>query len=208
MVKQSAHKTLIIACGALAKDIDYLLKQFSQQAELQYLPADLHNRPEDIVSELKAILDKRAKIFNRILIGYGDCGTQGALDVLLKSYPNALRLPGVHCSAVYAGLSRYNALQKKESGALFLTDYLIRHFDDLTRDVLESGQSFEYFGEARKKLIFLAQRSDQSLKIKAQEIALKLGLSFQYHLVGFGNLATAISFLGVEPVSKIRTSHV
>ncbi len=211
MTRQSTHKTLIVACGALAKEIVSLLKQFNQEAELQCLPADLHNRPEKIVPGLKAILDERASDYDRVLIGYADCGTGGGLDALLKNYPNALRLPGAHCYAFYTGLHRFDNMMEEELGTFFLTDYLVRHFNTLIIKGLGidrfpdlKGTYFEHY----KKLTYLAQTKDDELISKGKEAALELGLSFEYKFVGFGNLATAISFLDVEPVQKKEQAHV
>jgi hypothetical protein len=41
-----------------------------------------------------------------------------------------------------------------------------------------------------KKLVFLAQLEDASLTAKAQEIARRLGLEFEYRLTGYGELET------------------
>lgn len=211
MTRQVGHKTLIVACGALAKEILSLMKQFDQEAELQCLPADLHNRPEKIVPGLKAILDKRASNYDRVLIGYGDCGTGGGLDTLLKDYPNALRLPGAHCYAFYAGLHNFDNMMEEELGTFFLTDYLVRHFDTL----IIKGMGIDRYPELQatyfehyKKLTYLAQTKDDELISKGKEAALKLGLLFEYKFVGYGNLATTISFLGVDPVHKKTKSHV
>jgi len=206
MENTAAHKTLIVACGALAKEILNLQKQFGQSAELQCLPAGFHNRPDKIVPNLKAILDRRARDFDRVLIGYGDCGTGGALDRLLENYDNAVRLPGAHCYAFYAGLQNFDAMMEEELGTFFLTDYLARHFETL----IIKGMGIDRFPELKdiyfehyKKLTFLAQTHDSGLKVKAQEAALRLGLSFEYRPVGFGGLASAISFLDVPP-AKMR----
>jgi glycosyltransferase A (GT-A) superfamily protein (DUF2064 family) len=45
---------------------------------------------------------------------------------------------------------------------------------------------FEHY----KKLVFLAQFEDADLTAKAQEIAERLGLEFEYRFTGYGELAT------------------
>ena len=97
---QSRHNILVLACGALAKEI-LALKASMNLAddvfELQCLPAIYHNYPDKIVPALKKILDGKGKMYDHVLIGYGDCGTGGGLDRLLEDYPKAERLPGAHC---------------------------------------------------------------------------------------------------------------
>ena len=198
----AADKTLIIACGALAKEIVLLSKQLGVDADLQCLPADYHNRPEKIVPGLKAILDEKSSSYQRILIGYGDCGTGGGLDRLLVDYPHALRLPGAHCYAFFSGLNRFNKMMEEELGSFFLTDYLVRHFDT----IIMKGMGLDRFPHLTdvyfknyKKIVYLAQIEDSKLKVKAQEAALKLGLSFEYKVVGYGALATALAMFEIDP---------
>lgn len=200
-------KTLIIACGALAKEIVLLDKQLGLNADLQCLPADYHNRPEKIVPSLKAILDDKAAAYERILIGYGDCGTGGGLDRLLADYPHALRLPGTHCYAFYSGLGRFTKMMEDELGSFFLTDYLVRHFDT----IIMKGMGLDRFPHLTntyfknyKKLVYIAQTQDSSLKQKAQEAALKIGLSFEYKFVGYGALATAMAMFDIDPPKKVN----
>jgi len=202
-----ANKTLIVACGALAKEIVFLDKQLGLNADLQCLPADFHNRPEKIVPGLKAILDDKASSYQRILIGYGDCGTGGGLDRLLADYPHALRLPGAHCYAFYSGLGRFTKMMEDELGSFFLTDYLVRHFDT----IIMKGMGLDRFPHLTdtyfknyKKLVYVAQTKDSSLKQKAQEAALKIGLSFEYKFVGYGALATAMAMFDIDPSKKVN----
>ncbi|MEP1230701.1 MAG: DUF1638 domain-containing protein [Litorimonas sp.] len=196
MSKAPQHKTLILACGALAKEIVHLTKQFGQNADLQCLPAGFHNTPQKIVPALKTILDERASDYARVLIGYGDCGTGGGLDALLGDYDNATRIPGAHCYAFYSGLQSFDAMMEDELGTFFLTDYLVKHFDSL----IIKGMGLDRFPELRdtyfehyKKLTYLAQSEDDGLKMAAQNAALRLGLSFEYRYVGYGGLRAAIS---------------
>ena len=203
-------KTLIVACGALAKEIVLLSKQLGVDADLQCLPAGFHNRPEKIVPGLKAILDEKSSSYQRILIGYGDCGTGGGLDRLLADYPHALRLPGAHCYAFFSGLNRFNKMMEEELGSFFLTDYLVRHFDTL----IIKGMGLDRFPhltdvyfENYKKIVYLAQTEDLQLKVKAQEAALKLGLSFEYKVVGYGSLATALAMFDIDPPKQVSNKY-
>ena len=110
---QSRHNTLVLACGALAKEV-LALKASMNLADdvfdLQCLPANYHNYPDKIVPALKETLDGKGANYDHVLIGYGDCGTGGGLDRLLEDYPKAERLPGAHCYAFYAGLAEFETL--------------------------------------------------------------------------------------------------
>ena len=79
-------KCLVLACGALAREVIALKAQLGladDAFELQCLPAELHNRPSQIAPRVEAVLSERRGQFDRVLIGYGECGTGGALDAVL-----------------------------------------------------------------------------------------------------------------------------
>ncbi len=215
MAAASVHKIFVLACGALAKEIVALLKQCDVAVDLQCLPAEYHNHPEKIVPGLKQVLDAKAADYDRILIGYGDCGTGGGLDRLLEAYPNTIRLPGNHCYAFYAGLSRFEGFMEEELGTFFLTDYLARHFQTL----IVKGMGIDRYPGLKetyfvhyKKLIYLSQNPTDSLLNKAREAALFLGLEFEHKPVGYGALETAMSWLALEDgalkKAQLEGSHV
>jgi len=196
---QPSSKTLILACGALAKEIVFLKDRLGRAAdlyELKCLPAGYHNRPSKIVPNLKSILDKEGQAYETILIGYGDCGTGGALDRLLMGYPKATRLPGAHCYEFFAGSALFAATMEEELGSFFLTDYLVRHFDTL----IIKGMGIDRFPELQqtyfehyKRLVYFSQIEDANLIALAEKAAERLDLDFIYRHVGFGALETAIS---------------
>lgn len=183
---------LIIACGALAREIVALRQAngWEDRVALQCLPADLHNRPERIPAALAAKLAAAQGQFQRVFVAYGDCGTGGRIDRVLAEY-GAERMPGAHCYEFYAGSKVFSELADAEPGTFYLTDFLARHFDRLVWQGLgldrHPGLLAMYFGNYRK-LIYLAQLEQPELKAAAQTAAERLGLSFEYRLVGYGEL--------------------
>jgi hypothetical protein len=94
-----ATPVLVIACGALAREI-VALKRLNGWSALavQCLPPELHNRPEQIPGAVKAAIDAGRSNFERIFVAYADCGTGGLLDALLQD-ERVERLPGApQCS--------------------------------------------------------------------------------------------------------------
>ena len=132
---------LIIACGALAKEL-VALKQVNQwqQLVLQCLPADLHNRPERIPAAVEAKLIAAQERFASVFVAYGDCGTGGLLDKVLDKY-DVQRISGAHCYEFYAGSEAFQQLAEAEPGTLYLTDFLTRHFERLIWPGLRSGKT-------------------------------------------------------------------
>ncbi len=203
------HKTLVIACGALAKEILAVKEAIGLGDgvfDLQCLPASYHNFPDKIVPGLEDIIAARGGDYDRILIGYGDCGTGGGLDRMMLKHPKAERLPGAHCYAFYAGLSEFDAMMEEELGTFFLTDYLVRHFKTLVIKGFGIDRypnlKATYFANY-KRLIYMSQAPTDALMAEAKAAADFLGLEFEYRPVGYGLLHTHIAALETD-----GTAHV
>jgi len=189
----AAKPNLLIACGALAQEIVALqrLNGWGDRLHVTCLPAIWHNTPQKIPEGVRQKIKAGRKKYDRIFVAYADCGTGGLLDDVLKE-EGAERIEGPHCYQFYAGTANFEAMMEAELGTFFLTDYLCRHFDrliwkgfGLDRRPDMKDMVFEHY----KKLVFLAQVEDPALTAKAQEIAQRLGLAFEYRLTGYGELA-------------------
>ena len=82
-----SDKILVIACGAIAKEITALIRMNNwNHLQLRYLPAKLHNEPHKITQSIRKNLINAQNKFSQIFIGYADCGTGGQLDTLLDEF--------------------------------------------------------------------------------------------------------------------------
>ena len=188
---------LVLACGAIANEIIALREQLGVSDDvmvLHGLPAELHNRPGQIAPRVEAFLTEHRHKYSRVLLGYGDCGTGGALDRVLARH-EAERLPHMHCYEFFAGTPRFTQIAESEVGSYFVTDFLVRHFDKLVWEGCGLDRHPEmletFFGNYRD-LVYLAQTDNPALEEKAREAARRLDLNYVYHKVGFGDLAEAI----------------
>ena len=200
-------RCLVLACGALAREILALREQLGlTEADmvLQCLPAVLHNRPALIAPRVEAVLKERRGEFETVLVGYGDCGTAGALDVVLAKY-DATRLPHQHCYEFFAGTPRFEGIVDAELGSFFLTDFLARHFERLVWQGLGLDR-FPHLLDAYfshyKDLVYLAQTDNPDLTARAETAATRLGLNFVRMKVGYGDLPAALAAAAGE------TAHV
>jgi len=189
---------LIIACGALAREI-VALKRLNGWSgmDVQCLPPELHNRPEQIPSAVQQAIASARDQHARIFVAYADCGTGGRLDDVLKA-EGIERLPGAHCYQFFATSAAFESLCDEEPGTFYLTDFLVRHFDRLVIaglgiDVHPELQA-EYFGNYRR-LVYLVQSPDTELSRLAQAAAGRLGLAYEERFTGYGELATSLATL-------------
>jgi len=207
-VRASARRPLVLACGALAGDLRAVLAAsgFGAHVDVEYLPANLHNRPDAIAPALRPRLAAAAGAGRPVFVAYADCGTGGRLDALLDEFPGVQRLPGAHCYEVFAGSGRFAALQDEELGTFYLTDFLTKHFDALVWSGLGLDRHPElrglYFG-AYRRVVLLAQAPDAGLLAQARAAAERLGLELSCRPTGRAGLAAPL----LAHVERRATHH-
>jgi hypothetical protein len=188
-------RVLVIACGALAREITALMRVNGWSAvDVTCLPPELHNRPERIpASVANAIRAARAR-YQRIFVAYADCGTGGELDRVLAA-EQVERLPGAHCYEFFATSAAFASLHDAEPGTFYLTDFLVRHYERLVKVGLGLDRhpelANEYFRNYRR-VVYLVQAPDEQLKRQAADIATSLGLAYEERQTGYGDLATKL----------------
>lgn len=189
-------RTLIIACGALVRELQVLVAQSKRiDIDIKAIPATYHNRPEKITPGVARRIAWARQRYQRIFIAYGDCGTGGTLDQLLQQ-EGIERLPGAHCYAFFSGVAAFEARADADMTSFFLTDFLVRHFQSLVIRGLGLDRHPElmpmYFGNY-EKVVYLSQLPTPELIAGGEAAARALGLAFEHRPVGFGDLARAVA---------------
>ena len=204
----SGGRTLIVACGALARELLQVVEANGlSHIDVECLPASFHNTPDVIPDAVATRVRAATNRYERIFVGYGDCGTGGRLDAVCKEL-GVDRLPGDHCYEFLSGSEAFADLHAEELGTFFLTDYLVKHFDrlvvkafwlDTHPEMLDS-----VFGNYRR-LAYLSQVDDPDLLDRARAAADRLGLSFEHRPTGLPNLEAQV-LIGIGSPPK-DTNH-
>lgn len=208
-MRPAPEKLLVIACGALAREVIALKRRYNwHHMDMQCIDALLHNRPALIPDRIRAKIHENAGKYDRIFVAYADCGTGGGIDQVIEE-ENVERLPGAHCYQFFAGTERFTELSDVEPGTFYLTDFLTRNFERLVMRPLKLRRHPElrdaYFGNYRK-LVYLSQASDASLISKAQQAAHTLGLEFVHEHSGYGGLRQGLnSFISGQGYDQENT---
>ena len=181
---------LIIGCGAIAHEINEIINLNNwNNVSLQCLNADLHNTPKRLPTKIKETIESNLKEYSKIFLAYADCGTGGLIDSMLKNY-GIERLEGAHCYEFYAGSRLFKDLSDREIGTFYLTDFLVKNFKRLIIDGLGISKhpslKDEYF-KNYKNIVYLAQKHDNDLELKAKDCANYLNLEYSVHYTGLGN---------------------
>jgi hypothetical protein len=200
-VDKPARK-LVIACGALAREVAALRRANGWAAlDVVCLPPELHNRPERIAEAVREQIRRHRDEYADIFVAYGDCGTRGALDAVLRE-EGVERIAGAHCYEFYATPAVFAALGDAEPGTFYLTDFLLRHFERLVIRGLGLDRHPEllpvYFGNYRR-LVYLAQAPRAESEAEARAIAARLGLEYQFQSTGYGGLGQGLAAFADRP---------
>lgn len=192
-----SESILVIACGALAREITELKKTYGwDHLHLVCIDAKLHLRPALIPDRLREIIRSHKDNFDRIFVAYADCGTGGEIDrVIAEEGEGIERLPGAHCYQFFVGEERFAALSDAEPGTFYLTDFLAQHFERFVIKPLQLEQHPElrdaFFGNYRR-LVYLSQTRSEELLQAARDAAERLELDFEHVHCGYGGLETGL----------------
>jgi hypothetical protein len=198
-------RTLLIACGALAREVAALTRANGWSSfDVRCLPAQLHNRPEKIAPAVRAEIRAQRAHYQQMFVVYGDCGTGGMLDAVLKE-EGVERLPGAHCYEFFATPKVFAQLTEAELGTFYLTDFLLRHFERL----VVRGLGLDRYPQLRqeyfrhyKKLVYLAQVESPAAIERARAIAESFGFEFEYRLTGYGDLGGRLAALAAGSAER------
>jgi hypothetical protein len=184
----------IIACGALALEIEGIQRLYDLDVVIYPLPPLLHNSPKQIPSAVDDLLHKIKSDHEKCAVAYADCGTYGALDEIISSH-GVMRMAGSHCYDVFVGKHRFDEIMDHAPVTYFLTDFLVKSFHrsvivelglDLHPDLRDDY--FQYYS----KVMWLAQNPAPELQTLAEECAEKIGLPLEVQIVGTYGLAKEI----------------
>lgn len=194
----SGGRVLLIACGALAREILALTKANDwSHMDLQCLPANLHLYPDKIPDAVEVVVTKSRAKYDEIFVVYADCGTGGLLQTRCDDL-GVQMVAGPHCYSFFEGNDTFADHADTEFTAFYLTDFLVRQFDSFVWKPMGLDRHPQlrdmYFGNY-EKLVYLAQTNQPDLDVLAKEAADRLGLAYERRFTGYGELATELQKL-------------
>jgi len=205
LAPQGSGRLLLIACGALAREI-LDLKRINRwdHLDLTCLPANLHLYPDKITQAVADAVAKHRADYEDIFVVYADCGTGGHLLEKCKELGVEM-IAGPHCYSFFEGNEAFAKTAENEITAFYLTDFLVRQFDAFVWRPMGFDRHPELiemmFGNY-DRLIYQAQTNDPALDAKAADAAARLGLRYERRFTGYGDLATSLADFAHKPVTS------
>lgn len=198
LTEMAAGRILLIACGALAREILNLKKANAwDHMDLTCLPAKLHLYPEKITEAVTEAVAKNRASYDEIFVVYADCGTGGLLKTACDDM-GVQMVAGPHCYSFFEGNEQFADIGESEFTAFYLTDFLVRQFEAFIIRPMGLHRHPElrdlYFGNY-EKLVYQAQTDDPALTEKAKAAAETLGLAFERRFTGYGDLEVTLKAL-------------
>ncbi|WP_299748931.1 DUF1638 domain-containing protein [uncultured Tateyamaria sp.] len=193
-----AGRILLIACGALAREIlDLKRTNGWDHMDLTCLPAKYHLFPDKITEAVRDAVTRHRDAYETIFVVYADCGTGGLLQAACAEMGVEM-ISGPHCYSFFEGNERFASQSESEITTFYLTDFLVRQFEAFVIKPMGLDRHPElrdmYFGNY-EKLVYQAQTNDPSLTEKARAAAHTLGLTFERRFTGYGDLQTTLKRL-------------
>ena len=193
-------KTGLIICGALGREVIAIVRKHGWDVDLVAVPAVDHVFPDRIASDVEAKFMAMQNQYERLIVVYGDCGSNGALDDTLNRL-GIERIAGPHCYEFYGGKA-FQEIMDEEPGTYFLTDFMVRTFNGLIMKSMGLDRYPElkedYF-KNYKRIVYLTQSPEAELRIKAAAIAAYLGLPLEIRETGLNFLETRLVELMNKP---------
>jgi hypothetical protein len=194
---EAGHRVAVVACGAIAQPLATVAARRGWPVDIHPLPPLLHNQPQQIAGAVRRLATELMASYDAVAVGYADCGTYGALDVVCDEL-GLRRLPGLHCYDLFDGEATLAARLEAEPGTYLLTDFLVRSFERTVIRELGLDRYPElrddYFGHYTR-VVWLAQEPDAELRTMAQAAAERMGLPLTVVVTGTGKLEQAMADL-------------
>lgn len=108
---------VVVGCGILHKEVDYLIRKNGWHVETRYLDSALHNYLGKLSEQLNAALASKELQGRETVVFYGCCHPQ--IDRIMEQH-HTLRTQGQNCIVMLLGYEKFMA--ELEQGAYFLLE--------------------------------------------------------------------------------------
>lgn len=176
-------KLLLLGCGILGKEINYLIDKNDWSLDTCFLDSSLHVNFEKLSDKLTSTLDKHRD--RNTIVFYGTC--HPLMEGILKR-AETIRTPGQNCVDILLGHDLFMAELGK--GAFFLLEDWAQRFEHITRLVFGNNLQLvqEMFQNDRSYLLCLRTPCSNDFSEQAEKAGKLVGVPIRWMDVRLDNL--------------------
>lgn len=113
----SEKPIVMVGCGILHKEVDFLIKKNGWNVETQFLASSLHNYFDRLYNELNESLTENEAQGRETVVFYGSCHPR--MDDILHNH-HTHRTQGQNCIVMLLGFEKF--MEELSNGAYFLVE--------------------------------------------------------------------------------------
>lgn len=181
---------VMVGCGILHKEVDYLIKKNGWNIETQYLASALHNYFDKLYNQLDGALDQDDNNGRQTIVFYGACHPR--IDKILDKH-RTLRTEGQNCIVMLLGYEKFMA--ELEKGAYFLLEDWALTWEPMITQAFGSNVTVirEIFHSSHKLMIAIRTPCSNDFTAAAEKAAAFVDLPLVWLDADLSHLETVIA---------------
>lgn len=187
----TASKPLVmVGCGILQKEVDYLVKKNGWNVETQFLVSSLHNYFDKLYTQLDAALDFDDKKGRETIVVYGSC--HPSMDNLMEKH-HTVRTQGQNCIVMLLGYERF--MEELSRGAYFLLEEWALTWEPMITECFGNNLAVirEIFHSSHKKIIAIRTPCSSDFTQAAEASARFVDLPLEWMDVNLDHLESVLT---------------
>lgn len=181
---------VMVGCGILHKEVDYLIRKNGWNIETQYLASALHNYFDKLYSQLDGALDQDDTSGRQTIVFYGACHPR--IDKILDKH-HTLRTAGQNCIVMLLGYEKFMA--ELEKGAYFLLEDWALTWEPMITQAFGSNLTVirEIFHSSHKLMIAIRTPCSNDFTAAAEKAAAFVDLPLVWLDVDLSHLESVLA---------------
>ncbi len=182
--------TVMVGCGILHKEVDYLIKKNGWNVETQYLASSLHNYLNKLSTELNAALDTDDSKGRETIVFYGSC--HPLMDRILEQH-HTLRTHGQNCIVMLLGYEKF--MEGLGQGAYYLLEDWALTWEPMITECFGNNNAVvrEIFHSSHKFIIAIRTPCSIDFTAAAEAAARFVDLPLQWMDVNLDHLESVLA---------------
>lgn len=187
----AADKPMVmVGCGILHKEVDFLIKKNGWNVETQFLASSLHNYFDKLYAQLDVALDFDDKKRRDTIVVYGSCHPR--MEDLLEKH-HTLRTHGQNCIVMLLGYERF--MEELGKGAYFLLEDWALTWEPMITECFGKNLAVirEIFHSSHKKIIAIRTPCSTDFTAAAETAARFVDLPLEWIDVDLAHLESVLA---------------